>query len=109
MHLVHDARAEDADTLDCGVETGVSNQQGHAVSGWLRQIADGAVVAADLKPVQLHNQLPVDQQQLIFGAAVPAGRAEHMLVPPARRFYICHGDHRLGRMNRPLSSVTDRR
>ena len=50
----------------------------------------------DLEPVQLHDQLSIYQQLLILGATVTAGGAEHMLIPPARCFDVCHGDHRLG-------------
>ena len=95
MDLVHDARAYGADALDRLVETSGFEPQGHTVSDGLAGIADRAVVMPDLKPVQLHDQPPVDVQLLVLGAAVTAGGAEYLLVPPARRLDIDHGDHGL--------------
>jgi hypothetical protein len=37
----------------------------------------------DLYPVQLHDELPVDDQLLIFIAAVAAARSHDLLIPPA--------------------------
>jgi hypothetical protein len=45
--------------------------------------------------VQLHDEVPIDAQLLILGAAMTAGGPKHLLIPPARRFNIRDGDHRL--------------
>jgi hypothetical protein len=45
--------------------------------------------------VQLHDEVPIDAQLLILGAAMTASGPEHLLIPPARRFNIRDGDHRL--------------
>jgi hypothetical protein len=50
------------------------------------------VVVADLQPVQLHDQFPVDEQLFILGAAMTAGGAQHLLVPEAGSLDVSHRD-----------------
>lgn len=90
-----DARTRGADAADGRVELSRFEPESDAVTHWLAGIPDRAVMMPGLQPVQLHDELPIDEQLLIFRAAVAAGGGQHPLVPLACFPDIRDGDHRL--------------
>jgi hypothetical protein len=95
MDIGHNLGADGADAADRRVEIGCFKPQDKAVADGLLRISDRAVMVTGVKPVQLHDEVPIDEQLLILGAAVAAASPEHLLIPPARRLDVRDGDHRL--------------
>jgi uncharacterized membrane protein YhhN len=52
-------------------------------------------MVADVEMVKLQHEVAIDEKLLVLWSAVPAGRTEHVLVPPAGRGDIGNGDQRL--------------
>jgi len=70
--------------------------QQYTVSVWLViTIADGTVMVFYVEAVQLQDKLTIEDQLLIFGAAVTASAAQQTPIPSAAGFHIGYGDERM--------------
>ena len=65
----------------------------YTVSVWfIVAIADRTVMMFHLEAVQLKNNLAIEEQLLVGGAAVTALAAQQALIPSATGFHIGYGD-----------------
>jgi hypothetical protein len=95
MYVGDDLGGNVADPADRGVEVVGLEPDRDAVAERLLRVSDRAVVMADLEPVQLQDQYPVDEQLLVLSTAVTASSVQHLLIPPAALPYVGDGNHRL--------------
>jgi hypothetical protein len=85
------------DTIHRRIEVVDFKPQQYSISiGFVIRITNRPVVVCDFEAVQLHDQLAIGNQSLIFAPAVRALTAKQALVPPAARFDVGHRDEGLG-------------
>jgi hypothetical protein len=84
------------DTGDSSIEVVDLKPKQHAISVRLvLRVTNPSVVVFDLKTVQLKDQRIIQDQSLIFRAAMRTVTAKEMLIPAAARRDIAHADEGL--------------